>query len=120
MKILRPGFIVGFVAGYVLGAKAGRQRYEEIRQLWGQLVGSPTVHRAAEMTRGAAAEGAKRGLTVVQHGVERAGSAVKDRLHRGEDATQTVIDEVEGQSGRPPDASPSHIRDAFAQGEVGT
>lgn len=35
-----------FAAGYVLGAKAGRERYEEIRQAYQKLAGSPTVKDA--------------------------------------------------------------------------
>ena len=118
MKILRPGFVIGFGAGYVLGAKAGRERYEQIRHWWNQLTGSPSVQRAAERTKEAAAEGARRGLTVVQHGVERAGTAVKDRLRRDE-PTDLLIDEVETQSGRSPEGSPPRIDDAFVQGDGG-
>jgi hypothetical protein len=78
----KKGFIVGLGVGYVLGAKAGRQRYEDIQRWWHRLTGSPVVQRAAEKTRDVASEGARRGLTVVQQGVEKAGSAVKNRLHK--------------------------------------
>ena len=30
---MRLGMAIGFAAGYVLGAKAGRQRYEQIEQM---------------------------------------------------------------------------------------
>jgi hypothetical protein len=118
MKLIRPGFVIGFGVGYVLGARAGRERYEQIRAAWAQFTGSPAVQRAAEKTREAAADRARRGLTVVQHGVEKAGSAVKERLHRGE-PTEDVIEEVETESGRPPEESPARIHDAFAQGDTG-
>jgi hypothetical protein len=78
----RLGFAIGFGAGYVLGAKAGRNRYEQLRAKWGQLTGSPAVQRAAERTKEVAEESAKRGLTLAQHQVQKAGSAVKSRLHR--------------------------------------
>jgi hypothetical protein len=32
MMRLRLGLVVGFAAGYYLGAKAGRERYEQINQ----------------------------------------------------------------------------------------
>ena len=92
----KAGFVVGVGVGYVLGAKAGRQRYEDITRWWHQFTGSPSVHRAAEKTTDVASESAKRGLTVVQQGVEKAGSAVKSRLHK-EDATDTIVDLIEEQ-----------------------
>jgi hypothetical protein len=87
----RLGLVIGFGAGYVLGARAGRQRYEQLRAYWNQLTGSPTVQRAAERTKEVAGEGARRGLYAVQHGVEKAGTAVKDRLNKdGEGAEQVA------------------------------
>jgi hypothetical protein len=40
-------FLVGFAAGYTLGAKAGRERYEQIRRGMSALSESPTVQSAA-------------------------------------------------------------------------
>jgi hypothetical protein len=90
---MKSGFLIGFGVGYVLGSKAGRQRYEEIRRYWNQLTGSPTVQRAAERTKAVAADASKRGLEVVQSGVEKAGSAVKDRLHK-EDPNAPYVDSL--------------------------
>jgi CBS domain-containing protein len=39
-------FTVGFAAGYVLGARAGRERYQQIKQLWGRATGSPLSETA--------------------------------------------------------------------------
>lgn len=40
---LRVGLAIGFAAGYVLGSKAGRERYEQIREatrgLWSSSAG---------------------------------------------------------------------------------
>jgi hypothetical protein len=91
----KSGFVVGLGVGYVLGAKAGRQRYEDIVRWWHQFTGSPRVQRAAEKTKDVASEGAKRGLTVVQQGVEKAGSAVKSRLHKDEPASEMIVDLIE-------------------------
>jgi hypothetical protein len=113
MKLIRPGFVVGFASGYVLGARAGRERYEQIQRMWGQLRGSPTVQRAAERTKEAAAEGARRSFTVVQHGVEKAGSAVKERLHREDETTDYVVNQVSEQSGYPPSEGPDRPKEAF-------
>jgi hypothetical protein len=42
-------FAVGFAAGYTLGAKAGRERYEQISRTLHGLAESPTVQSAAGM-----------------------------------------------------------------------
>jgi len=42
-------FAVGFAAGYTLGAKAGRQRYEQISRVMHGLAENPTVQSAAGM-----------------------------------------------------------------------
>jgi hypothetical protein len=98
----KAGFVIGFGAGYVLGTKAGRERYEQIRELFGQVSSSPVVHRAIEKTTDVAGEQGKHALSVVQEQVEKAGGAVKDRLTK--DDTQTdpwrgspVPDTSEGQ-----------------------
>lgn len=44
-------FVVGFAAGYVLGAKAGRQRYEQLMGQWRTLTGKPEVREAAETVK---------------------------------------------------------------------
>ena len=65
----RAGLAIGFGAGYYLGAKAGRERYEQINR-WLERV-------KANETYGTAAEKAK---AVVDLGVERAKDLVGDRL----------------------------------------
>ena len=40
-------FAIGFAAGYTLGAKAGRERYEQISRAFHGLAESPTVQSAA-------------------------------------------------------------------------
>ena len=40
-------FVLGFAAGYTLGAKAGRERYEQIMRAARGLSESPTVQSAA-------------------------------------------------------------------------
>lgn len=40
-------FVLGFAAGYTLGARAGRERYEQIRRVTQGLSESPAVQSAA-------------------------------------------------------------------------
>ncbi|HKA68876.1 MAG TPA: YtxH domain-containing protein [Actinomycetes bacterium] len=39
------GFLAGAALGYVMGAKAGRERYEQIRSAAQRLVNNPTVQQ---------------------------------------------------------------------------
>ncbi len=40
-------FLIGFGAGYVLGARAGRERYEQIRRAWAQAKDDPRLQSVA-------------------------------------------------------------------------
>jgi hypothetical protein len=42
-------FLAGFGAGYVLGAKAGRERYEQIRRGWEHAKDDPRLQSLAGM-----------------------------------------------------------------------
>ncbi|MCZ2837083.1 hypothetical protein [Modestobacter sp. VKM Ac-2985] len=44
-------FIAGFGAGYVLGAKAGRERYEQIRRFYNHAKDDPRLQTAAGMAQ---------------------------------------------------------------------
>jgi len=111
----RLGLIVGFGAGYVLGSRAGRERYQQIVRTWNQLMGSPTVHRATDRTREVAGERAKQALYAVQSGVEKAGSAVKERLGKEGDPTEDVRETLAGEasSGTSVESTPPLARDAW-------
>jgi hypothetical protein len=44
-------FLVGFGAGYVLGAKAGTERYEQLRRAWEQAKDNPQLQGLAGMAQ---------------------------------------------------------------------
>ncbi len=44
-------FLAGFGAGYVLGARAGRDRYEQIRRAWAQAKDDPRLQSVAGMAQ---------------------------------------------------------------------
>ena len=48
---LRIGIAIGFGVGYYLGAKAGRQRYEQLNQMLRRVTDSGPVHSAATRVR---------------------------------------------------------------------
>lgn len=45
------GFLLGVAAGYVLGARAGRERYEQLVQTYRKVVNNPKVRQAADTAR---------------------------------------------------------------------
>ena len=53
----RLGALIGFGAGYVLGAKAGKERYEQLRRLYDNLVASPAVQEASAKAKEAVSGG---------------------------------------------------------------
>ena len=44
----RFGMMLGFLAGYILGAKAGKERYEQIIRAFKGFMGTEPVQRATE------------------------------------------------------------------------
>ena len=80
---MRLGLVVGFGAGYYLGAKAGRERYEELNRLLDKVRRSEAYETATEKAKAA-----------VDLGVERVRDAVEDIT--GDDAAtsprRTTVD----------------------------
>jgi hypothetical protein len=74
-------FIVGLAVGFVLGARAGRERYEQIRKLARKTADSPAVQQAVGALQAQAINLAK---TAKNKLADRAGSArakVGEALH---------------------------------------
>ena len=70
MKV-RLGFLVGFGAGYVLGAKAGTERYEQLRRLYENLLSSPALKQAAGKAKDAAGTGFEQARDMASDGVQK-------------------------------------------------
>lgn len=83
----KTGLLVGLGVGYVLGARAGRPRYEELKDAWQGFLGNPKVQQAVERGKEVAHAGAERGAHAFQSGVHRASTAVKERIGDGEEPT---------------------------------
>lgn len=84
--------IAGIFAGaYVLGAKAGRERYEQIRRTANQVKDDPRVQEAASRAEDLAREAATK-VTEDPH-VKEAATRAQDLLR---DATATVTNAVSG------------------------
>ena len=81
----KTGVLIGFGTGYVLGAKAGRERYEQIRDVWDRFNGTERVHQLTDKGKELAGEASRKSLYAVQ----KASSAVKERLGGEEDSEGT-------------------------------
>jgi hypothetical protein len=66
-------FLVGFAAGYVLGARAGRARYEQIRDAARSFMASPTVQSTTSSLQHQAGE-------ALSTAKDRAADKIGDRL----------------------------------------
>jgi len=70
--------LTSFAAGYVLGAKAGRERYEQIRRLALRVKDDPRVQEAAH----GAADKAREQAPIVGHKLaDAAGTAAEKAKH---------------------------------------
>jgi hypothetical protein len=49
--VAKLSFLAGFGAGYVLGARAGRERYEQIRRAWEHAKDDPKLQSLAGMAQ---------------------------------------------------------------------
>ena len=68
-----------FATGYVLGAKAGRERYEQLRGLFLRVKNNPTVQQAAHQ----AADSAREHAPDVGHKLADTAGGLADRVRHG-------------------------------------
>ena len=69
----RLGLLIGGAAGYVLGARAGRQRYEDIRRWWVALQRNPSFDQVANVGQGLS----DLGRSIVAGGLEKTSEAIR-------------------------------------------
>ncbi len=75
----RVGLVIGFGAGYVLGAKAGHERYEQVKRLYDNLLSSPGIREATGKARQAASTGFEQAKDKASEGATKAKDAIKER-----------------------------------------
>ena len=67
MKML--SFLLGAGVGYVLGARAGRDRYEQLAKAYRRVADNPQVQGAAGVARAKAGEAVQTGFAVAKEKV---------------------------------------------------
>jgi hypothetical protein len=75
----KASLLIGFGAGYVLGAKAGTERYEQLRRLYDNVTASPTFRKATGRAKEAASTGLGQAKDLASDGVSKVTEAVKER-----------------------------------------
>lgn len=83
MGAFRKGIVIGFAAGYIKGAKAGRERYEQIMRNWEKFKTTPLYQQAARKVDAAVGLGIERGKLMVLDSVHRATGKMRDASHDG-------------------------------------
>ena len=74
----RAGLITGLAAGYVLGARAGRERYEQIKRLSSKATRHPAVSQILDQAGGVTdlmRSGVASGLSAGARGLRDVGDA---------------------------------------------
>jgi uncharacterized protein YgiB involved in biofilm formation len=75
----KASFLIGVGAGYVLGAKAGTQRYDQLRRLYDNVAASPTFRKATGRAKTAATTGLEQARDLASDGVTKVSEAVRER-----------------------------------------
>src|SRR5215469_11153784 len=79
MRFYRISFVGGLAIGYVLGAQAGRERYEQLKQLARKAAESPAMQQTAGALQAQAQATAKTAKDKATTGMRRSASRVTSR-----------------------------------------
>ena len=98
MHKYRISFVSGFAAGFVLGARAGRERYEQIKKAARTVAENPTVQQAAGAVQAQASELASTASSKLSDGVrDRAGQLAKTARSKVEERVPALRHHDNGQ-----------------------
>ena len=86
----KMSFLAGMAAGYVLGARAGKERYEQIKTQANQLWSSPKTQKAVGQAKHTAQTKGPDVADKVTGAAKDAAGTVKDKASRGEDLPDTI------------------------------
>ena len=75
----KTGMLIGFGAGYVLGAKAGRERYQQIVEATRAFLDNPGVQRLTDEVGKTVNIGKERVTTATSRRMEQVGSTLADQ-----------------------------------------
>ena len=76
----RTGLVVGLGIGYVMGAKAGRQRYEQLKSAFDKVMDNPQVQQLTEKGKEIADAGTHQARQAISDGFTEASNQLRDKL----------------------------------------
>jgi F0F1-type ATP synthase membrane subunit b/b' len=94
----RVGFVTGMATGYYLGAKAGRQRYDQINRTIAKIKRSEAYEEVTEIAKAKVEEAAEKAKTVVEEGVEKAREVVESRTDDSNGQSESEVTDLGGYS----------------------
>ncbi len=80
------GAVAGFAAGYVLGARAGRERYQQLLDAFRAFRENPSVQRVTDQVSQTATVAKERVTDAASQRVEQASSKVADQVSKAKEA----------------------------------
>jgi hypothetical protein len=102
MRFYRISFLGGLAIGYVLGAQAGRERYEQLKQLARKAAESPAMQQTAGALQAQATATAKTAKDKAATGVRSGASKVSRRsATSGRSRTSTSHSTTSGNGAKP-------------------
>jgi len=79
----RTGLLTGLGVGYVLGARAGRERYEQLMAAFERISSDERLSSVADLAARVTETPRTRALELVGSGLRSAGSAIRERSSSG-------------------------------------
>jgi|SRR5580658_10119511 hypothetical protein len=76
MRLYRITFVGGLAVGYVLGAQAGRERYEQLKQLARKAADSPAMQQTAGVLQAQATATARSAKEKAASGMRKSASKI--------------------------------------------
>jgi hypothetical protein len=80
----RFSFIAGFAVGFVAGSAAGRERYEQLKNLGQQAANHPAVQRATQTAGAKANQFSKAAMPKLTETAKSGASKVRERIGGGQ------------------------------------
>jgi hypothetical protein len=105
MRLNRITFLAGIGVGYVLGAQAGRERYEQLKQLARKAAENPSLQQTAGALQAQAQATAKTAADKATSGMRKGASRVTKRGPSAEPAHSSAS--VAG-NGEGPESPPQY------------
>lgn len=88
----KAAFITGFATGYVMGARAGRERYEQLREAARSMLNQPHVRETVQTLQDVGGEAAE----TARHKAGEMGGKVTERVSPGRGREATGYDGAAG------------------------